>query len=218
MYQPQEDTALLIDAMTDRDLRGVRVLDLCTGSGAVAVAAARAGAQVTAVDSCPNAVAATRRRAAYADVELNVVHADLAGIDLTGFDPKGFGPEGFDLVTCNPPYVPTPPGSASSADGPSHAWNAGPDGRAVLDVLCVVGPRLLAPGGAMLIVQSELADVPRSLDALRAAGLRSAVVREREIPFGRVMTSRRTRLVAAGLLDPHAGTESIAVIGSEAPR
>ncbi|WOC13809.1 hypothetical protein [Gordonia sp. MP11Mi] len=153
-------------------------------------------------------MAATRQRAAHVGVELYVVHADLAGIDVAD----------FDLITCNPPYVPTPPGSANSADGPSWAWNAGSDGRAVLDVLCAVGPGLLASGGTMLIVQSELADVPRSLCALHAAGLRSTVVRDRAIPFGRVMTSRRSRLITAGLLDPRADTESIAVIRSEDPR
>ncbi|MDY6999998.1 MAG: 50S ribosomal protein L11 methyltransferase, partial [Actinomycetota bacterium] len=58
VYPPQQDSQLLIEAMTDAGLApGARVADLCTGTGVVAVAAAAAGAaQVSAFDICPEAV------------------------------------------------------------------------------------------------------------------------------------------------------------------
>lgn len=207
VYQPQGDTALLIDALRDIDLRDVRALDLCSGGGAVAVDAALHGATVTAVDSCPLAVAATRRAAVDAGVALDAICADLA--EISG--------NTFDLVTCNPPYVPTPAGTEASAPGPSHAWNAGPDGRSVLDVVCSVVPRLLAERGTAFVVQSELADIDQTVQSLRSAGLRTRVVRARSIPFGPVLRSRRTELVNNGVLDPMTALESIVVIRADRP-
>ncbi|MDR2281165.1 MAG: methyltransferase [Gordonia sp. (in: high G+C Gram-positive bacteria)] len=209
VYRPQEDTCLLIDALSSIVLPGATMLDLCTGSGAVAIAGALRGAEVTAVDSCSQAVAATRRAAAQAGVGLTVTWSDVAEVEQTG----------FDIVTCNPPYVPTPPGTETSAAGPTHAWNAGPDGRVVLDVVCAALPRLLATDGTALIVQSELADVDATVSALREAGLRAKVVRERLIPFGPVIESRREPLVRDGFLDPTSDKESIVVIRARrAPR
>ncbi|WP_353108015.1 HemK2/MTQ2 family protein methyltransferase [Gordonia sp. (in: high G+C Gram-positive bacteria)] len=205
VYRPQEDTGLLIDALSSVDLSGATMLDLCTGSGAVAIAGALRGAAVTAVDSCPHAVDATRRAAARDGVGVAVMWSDLTAVDQTG----------FDLVTCNPPYVPTPPGTESSVVGPIHAWNAGPDGRAVLDVVCAILPRLLAEHGTALIVQSELAGVDTSVAALRHAGLRAKVVRERLIPFGPVVESRRALLIREGLLDSTSDKESIVVIRAQ---
>lgn len=206
VYRPQEDTRLLIQALlASITLPGARALDLCTGSGAVAIAAAVGGADVTAVDACPLAVTTAQRSAIDAGVHLDAVCADVTDFDQTG----------FELITCNPPYVPTPPGTAASADGPAHAWNAGPDGRAVLDVVCASLPRLLAENGVALIVQSELADVDATVRALRLSGLSAKVIRERAIPLGPVIRSRRRALVDAGLLDGTQDRESIVVIRAD---
>lgn len=45
---------------------------------------------------------------------------------------------------------------------PPRAWDAGPDGRLVLDPLCRVAPRLLTAGGTLLRVHSEPAGIERS--------------------------------------------------------
>src|SRR5690625_659230 len=74
VYVPQEDSQLLIDVMASMGLvHRKRVLDLCPGSGVVAIAAAELGARgVTAVDICPRAVrcAAANARAAGVDVDV----------------------------------------------------------------------------------------------------------------------------------------------------
>ncbi len=208
VYRPQEDTELLIEALAAVDLPGAKVLDLCTGSGAVAIAAALGGADVTAVDSCPRAAGQARRNAVAAGVDIGVVCLDLADV----------GRSGFDLITCNPPYVPTPLGTELSADGPTHAWNAGPDGRAVLDVVCAVLPGLLADDGTALIVQSALADVESTVDRLRAGGLRAEAILERRIPYGPVLRSRRDRLVQAGFVGADDDEESIVVVRADRVR
>lgn len=98
VYQPQEDSRLLVDVMHGTGLiPGRRVLDLCTGSGFVAIAAAEMGcASVTAFDKCPHAVQCARENAALAGVDVDVREGSwLAAVDCAP----------FDVVVSNPPYV-----------------------------------------------------------------------------------------------------------------
>lgn len=210
VYRPQEDTALLIGALHELDLRGGRVLDLCTGSGAIAAAAAdRGAAEVVAVDSCPQAVAAARLRRPPGcrwDVRLSTVElfTDEAG---------------FDVVTCNPPYVPAPPDStlAPRAVGPAHAWDAGSDGRLVLDSVCARAASLVRTGGALLLVQSTMAGAAETHDQLSRAGFAVAEVRRQSIAFGPVLRSRRDWLVASGHLAADALHETLTVFLARRP-
>src|SRR4029079_6557159 len=172
VYVPREDSQLLIDVMEKTGLaRGNRVADLCTGTGILAIAAREQGAsQVTAFDICPRAVHGARTDAAAAGLDVSVHLGSWARA-------VEFGP--YDLVICNPPYVPHDPSidavQLPSDIGPARAWDAGHDGRLVLDPLCATAPQLLASGGTLLLVQSEFAG-PR--ETLPAAG-RARVGRER---------------------------------------
>ncbi|VFA90486.1 Release factor glutamine methyltransferase [Gordonia paraffinivorans] len=209
VYLPQQDTELLVDALRERGVTGASVLDLCTGSGAVAIAAARLGAaRVTAVDASADAVTYARAGAERAGVSVDVRLGDLR---------RHVGR--YDVVTCNPPYVPTPDVSDPEyhLNGPSHAWDAGIDGRAVLDPLCARVPDLLVPGGAFVLVHSEFADEEESVRALRAGGLHAEIVDERVIPFGPVMTARARWLEERGLLEPGCRVERIVAIVAVAP-
>ncbi|MEV5520820.1 HemK2/MTQ2 family protein methyltransferase [Streptomyces sp. S-9] len=208
VYAPQEDTALLSAALADEPLApGAAVLDVGTGSGALALAAARRGARVTAVDVSRRAVCAARLNALRAGLPVRVLRGNL-------FEPvRG---RSFDLVLANPPYVPAP-GAHRPPRGAARAWDAGGDGRLVLDRICHEAPGVLRPGGVLLLVQSALSDPGRTVDCLRSAGLKAAVTQRRRIAFGPVLRTRVEWLRERGLLSPDESEEELVVIRAERP-
>jgi release factor glutamine methyltransferase len=212
VYAPQHDSHLLIDVLEQMgSIEGRTAVDLCTGSGVVAIAAAQLGAAaVTAWDVCPVAVQCARSNAAAAGV-----HAEIREGPLE--DAIGYGP--FDIVLSNPPYVPTPTSteieSVPADAGPPRAWNAGPDGRLVLDQLFRRAPSLLTDGGTMLVVQSEFAGIGQSVDALMASGLTVDVVASQRIPFGPVLNARASWLESTGRVRPGCREETLAVIRAD---
>jgi release factor glutamine methyltransferase len=214
VYAPQHDSRLLCELVRQsRPLRGLRVADLCTGSGVVAIEAGRVGAaSVAAFDISPAAVRRSRSNARAAGVDVDVrLGSWSAAIEL--------GP--FDVVTCNPPYVPQPPGGGAAdvprQAGPARAFDAGADGRLVLDPLCRAAPDLLANEGTMLIVQSEFSGVDESLAILRDGGLKASVVVRRWIPFGPVLAARAAWLERTGLLQPGRRVEELVAIRVDVP-
>ncbi|MEV5612501.1 HemK2/MTQ2 family protein methyltransferase [Streptomyces sp. NPDC052225] len=206
VYAPQHDTHLLA-AELDREpsLAGADVLDIGTGSGAVALAAAERGARVTAVDISWRAVLTARLNARLSRLPLRVLRGDL-------FTPVAG--RTFDLVLANPPYVPAPSARLPHR-GPARAWDAGRDGRLVLDRICHGAPDLLRPGGTLLLVHSALSAPDRTLDLLRGHGLHASLVRRRWVPFGPVLTGRHAWLLEQQLLAPEQTREGLVVIRAE---
>lgn len=211
VYAPQEDSRFLIDVMEKSGLAlRHRVADLCTGSGVAAISAFEQGAsEVTAFDICPRAVRCARTNALAAGADVAVHLGSWARA-------AEFGP--FDLVVCNPPYVPHDPAAGfESTTGISRAWDAGYDGRLVLDPLCDAVAELLAPGGTFLLVQSEFAVPRQTLAALSSAGLDAEIVAYQWIPFGPVLTSRAKWLEETGRLDAGRREEELVVIRADRP-
>lgn len=209
VYAPQHDSMLLVEAMRRSvDVDGRSVLDLCTGSGIAAISAAQGGAgRVTAIDICRRAVRCTRRNARAAGVRITARVGTLS-------DGLASGPH--DVVVCNPPYVPTQPGDPGRTTrehgGPCRAWNAGPDGRMVLDPLCDAAADLLGESGVLLIVQSEFADPHRTIRMLNGRGLDTEIVAAKRIPFGPVLNSRIGWMESTGLLRRGRRAEDLVVI------
>ncbi|MEU5219669.1 HemK2/MTQ2 family protein methyltransferase [Streptomyces sp. NPDC020807] len=201
VYRPAADTRLLADALAAEVIApGSAVLDVGTGSGVLALLAARRGAAVTAVDVSRQAVRTARMNARRNRLPVRVEHADA-----TDCVPGGR----FDLVLSNPPYVPAP---RARGAGRALAWDAGPDGRAVIDELCGRAAGWLRPGGALLLVHSALCGAATTVELLRDQGLSARVVRRADIPWGPVLSARRAWLTRQGLADAHATRERLVVI------
>ncbi|HEX5619483.1 MAG TPA: HemK2/MTQ2 family protein methyltransferase [Solirubrobacteraceae bacterium] len=189
VFRPISDTWLLADALDREPLPpGARVLDLCSGSGALAIRAARRDARrtVVAVDVSRRAVLTIRLNAA-----LNGVRVDARRGDLFA----AVAGERFDAIVSNPPYVPAATDELP-ARGPRRAWDAGRDGRALLDRICAGAAQHLDPGGVILLVHSSLLGYEPTAAAL--GGLEVDVVAAERGPLGPLMRARR----ASGLIPP----------------
>ena len=206
VYRPQGDTWLLAKALRLAGVRpGGTVLDIGCGTGALSVLASELSPRsVTAVDVSRRAVWSTRVNTAVRGLDVTVLRGDALSLDQT-----------FDLVLANPPYV---PGLADvPTRGRCRAWDAGADGRAMLDRLCAVAPIQLAPGGILLTVHSALCGVDRTLHQLRGGGLKASIVARADEPFGPVMRARAELLRRQGLLAPDQRTEELVVIRGDRP-
>jgi release factor glutamine methyltransferase len=172
-------------------LAGRRALDLCTGSGMLAVTAALEGAShVVAVDVSRRALLSVRLNAALNGVKVDARRGDLFDAVLG---------QRFDVIVSNPPYVPGPAAQLPRR-GPERAWHGGPDGRAFIDRICDEAPSHLNPGGAVLLVQSTICGESETLDRLREGGLEAEVVYRHVGGLGPRTRERSSWLRQAGLL------------------
>src|SRR5262245_20716317 len=134
--------------VTQLNLRDLNVLDVGTGTGIIALSAARAGAaSVVAVDINPNAALSARENAAahgYGD-RMAVVCGDL----LSALSPL---PQ-FDVILSNPPFFPEEP-----IDVADRAWHAGPGYRDIKALFEQARIRL-APGGRFYLLLSSDSDL-----------------------------------------------------------
>ncbi|WP_433781996.1 HemK2/MTQ2 family protein methyltransferase [Actinomycetospora sp. CA-101289] len=215
VYPVQRDTWLLADVLRDELTdhgcgadRPCRVLELGAGAGALSVVAAGvANTDVTAVDLSRRALLSTRINAARHGRRVRTRRGDLTA-PVAG--------ERFDVVVSNPPYVPT-----ATDDLPEHglarAFDGGRDGRLVLDRVCAEAPRVLRPGGRLLVVHSAFNDPAVTIARLREQGMDAEVVARHEHPFGPVLTARAAMLRERGLVAEDQTTEELVVVRAVRP-
>jgi len=154
VFVPRPETELLLEwglsVLAGRE-RPV-VVDLCTGSGALAlaVAAERPDAEVHAVEIDTTALAWARRNMASSRVRLHAGDVTDPGL-FTELDGR------VDLVLCNPPYVPvgTPVPPEVGEHDPFKAVFAGSDGLTVIRHVVNLAARLLTPGGGVAIEHDD---------------------------------------------------------------
>jgi release factor glutamine methyltransferase len=156
---PRPETEIVVERCLAR-LAGVsepRVLDVGTGSGAIALAIAdeHPGSRVTALDASPDALAVARANAARTGLAVDLVEHDLFG---------GLPPGPWDLVVSNPPYV--RPEDVERLAPEVRAWEprAALAGEGATDAIARGAVPVLRPGGALVL---EVADG----DAGRVAAL-----------------------------------------------
>lgn len=154
VFVPRPETELLLEWGLGalRDVRGPFVVDLCTGSAALALAFAvsRPDASVHAVEADPAALEWARHNVSGRRVELHA--ADVRSPDLLA-ELQGR----VDLLVCNPPYVPD--GTVVEPEvgdwDPACAVFGGPDGLDLVPAVVDAAVRLLRPGGALAVEHDD---------------------------------------------------------------
>lgn len=146
---PRPDTETLVDwALEVLSVPGIpdgaRVLDLGTGSGAIALALkkARPALEVTAVDASANALAVARGNAGRLGLQLQFIEGSWLS-NVSGH---------FHLIVSNPPYVAdNDEHLAALSHEPLNALAAGPDGLADIRTIIAAAPAHLHAGGWLLL-------------------------------------------------------------------
>ncbi len=149
VFIPRPETEALLEWATAQQLAPQAVIvDLCTGSGALAVALAhhRPAARIVAIDNSDTALEYARRNAQGTAIEL--LRADVTELAsdpglLTELDGR------VDMLVANPPYVPDDAvlDPEVAQHDPHQAVFGGPDGLAVIAPLVRLAGRWLRPGG-----------------------------------------------------------------------
>ena len=160
---------------------GKRALDMGTGSGTGAVAAAKQGFQVVGVDINPEAV-----RCARINVLMNHLEERIEVREGDLFSPVNG--ERFDLVLFNPPFFRGAPKNARDL-----AWRS-PD---VIERFAAALPDHLTPGGRALLVLSTDGEEQAMLEALARAGLEPKIVAQENLG-NEIVTVYSAGVVAGG--------------------
>jgi len=168
---PRPDTEALVDvalARTARVSMSLRALDLCTGSGCVAITLARERptSHVYATDTSEGALAVARDNA----LRLGATNVAFARADLL----EGLQRFGrVDLVVANPPYIPTDEIATLAADvrsyEPRAALDGGADGLDLVRRIVTDAPRVLVAEG-VLEVEVGAGQAARVFELFRAQG------------------------------------------------
>ena len=145
VFIPRPETESMLEWVTAQSLPAAPVIvDVCTGSGALALALARywPDARVVGIDDSDAALDYARTNAAGTGVQLLRADVTASGV-LPEFDGQ------VDVLVCNPPYVPD--GAELEPEvlqhDPTHAVFGGPDGMTVIDAVVGLAARWLRPGG-----------------------------------------------------------------------
>lgn len=153
VFIPRPETESLLEWATAQPLpAAAQIVDVCTGSGALALSLARhrPDARVLGIDDSDAALEYARANAKGTGVEL--LHADVTadGV-LAELDGR------VDLLVCNPPYVPD--GAELEPEvlqhDPAHAVFGGPDGMTVIDAVVPLAARWLRPGGVVALEHDD---------------------------------------------------------------
>lgn len=184
---PREDTVTLVETVARRATAGVSCgnpaevkavgLDLCAGSGAVALGLASLlpRIEMTCIELSPAAFSyLTQNLAAYSQYAVKAKQGDI----LLAETAARFADGSVDILTANPPYIKTAelPGLQKEVQRePKLALDGGEDGLVFYRAICERWVRKLRPGGLMAVEIGE--EQGESVSALfRACGLREVEV------------------------------------------
>ena len=150
---PRPDTETLVVEVLDavKAIESPKILDLCTGSGCVAVAVAKnaKSARITATDISPAAIEIARENAARHKLaeRIDLIESDL--FQAISADSR------FDVIASNPPYIPSGEIDELDAEVAKHeprlALDGGPDGLSILRKIIEGAPRFANTNALLLL-------------------------------------------------------------------
>jgi release factor glutamine methyltransferase len=190
VFIPRPETEAMLEWASAQHLPDAPVIvDLCTGSGALAIALAQhwPQARVLGIDDSDAALEYARRNAAGTNVEL--MHADATDPGLLA-DLDGR----VDLVVANPPYVPdgSPVGPEVSQYDPPRAVFGGADGMTVISAIVRLAGRWLCSGGLFAVEHDDTTSSLTS-ELISSTGLFDNVVARKDLTGRpRFVTARRS--------------------------
>jgi len=174
---PRFETETLVGEVTKYNPKNI--LDLCTGSGCIAIALAKSGFScITASDKSKSALHVAKKNAKTYKAKIKFICSDL----FTGVKGK------FDIITCNPPYIKTAEigkYDASILHEPRIALDGGADGLDFYRRIIKDAPNSLAPSGLLFF---EVGDKQQSLEVkslLHGAGFCDITIVEDRVIYAR---------------------------------
>ena len=176
VYEPAEDTFLFADNLKVE--RMSKVLEIGTGTGIIAVLAAKKARMVIATDVNPHALECAVK---------NIIANKAFNVELR--EGHLFQPvenDKFDLILFNTPYLPSSEDEIID-DELDAAWNGRTDGREVIDQFIDGLKHHLNTGGRVQMVQSSLSDVEKTLEKLEEIGFNASVIAREKYFFEEVV-------------------------------
>lgn len=186
VYEPAEDSFLIADALNQVITSKDDVLDVGTGCGILAVVAAKRAHNVVATDPSPQAVKCTK-----ANAERNRL-AEKVEARLGDLFKPVLKTENFDLIVFNAPYLPSAPDEEKTWT--ERAWAGGPTGRLLIDRFIAEAQAHMKDKGKILLAQSSLADIDKTLRKLSEKGLDAKIVVEKKEPFEKIVVIQASNL------------------------
>lgn len=182
VYEPSEDSYLLIDAL-EADLNILHAmkpricLEIGSGSGIVITALAMAlkkhNVHFIAIDINPDACRATRRTSLLNLVDVDVVQMNL--LDCIQAERT------FDIVLFNPPYVVTEYAEVLDDRLVFKTWAGGKNGRQVMEQVFVIIPEILSDAGLFYLVVIKENDPEYIMSAFKKLNMSGKIVHERKV-------------------------------------
>ncbi len=188
---PRQDTETLVETVLEltKGKKGLSLLDMCTGSGCIAISLALEGQgrfeTVTGVDLSPDALTVARENGRRLNVEIEWIQSDMF---------TGILPVKVDVLVSNPPYIRPEVVDALMAEVRDHeprmALEGGADGLDFYRILAKHAPMVLNPGGYLAVEIGH--DQGEEVSALfEEAGLRDVFVRKDLAGLDRVVVGQK---------------------------
>lgn len=191
VFIPRPETERLLEwALAQRLSAAPVIVDLCTGSGALALALSRKwpDARIIAVDDSESALEYARRNLGNTGVEIVV-----ADVTEPGLLPELDG--SVDLLVANPPYIPD--GAQLEPEvaehDPAHALFGGPDGMGVIDAIAELAVRWLRSDGRTAVEHDDTTSEQTVERFRRTAQFEDITARRDLAGRPRFVTARRVR-------------------------